>query len=101
MAQPEQVPDPDETVKFGAAVQAAILTGDAETGAYHSESTEGCGGTSTQFVFETFNLPAMFVTIQAAMSLFASRRTTGIVMQTVLINKAKHYIIPSFVLSFV
>jgi len=34
----------------------------------------------TQIMFETFNVPAMYVSIQAVLSLYASGRTTGIVM---------------------
>merc|ERR1711933_220919 len=34
----------------------------------------------TQIMFETFNCPAMYVQIQAVLSLYASGRTTGIVM---------------------
>jgi len=34
----------------------------------------------TQIMFETFNLPAMYVHIQAVLSLYASGRTTGIVL---------------------
>merc|ERR1712217_704945 len=34
----------------------------------------------TQIMFETFNAPAMYVQIQAVLSLYASGRTTGIVM---------------------
>merc|ERR1719192_2500439 len=34
----------------------------------------------TQIMFETFNSPAMYVAIQAVLSLYASGRTTGIVM---------------------
>merc|ERR1719499_1639709 len=37
----------------------------------------------TQIMFETFNMPAMYVAIQAVLSLYASGRTTGIVMDTV------------------
>ena len=33
----------------------------------------------TQIMFETFNTPAMYIAIQAVMSLYASGRTTGIV----------------------
>ena len=33
----------------------------------------------TQIMFETFNVPAMYVGIQAVLSLYASGRTTGIV----------------------
>ncbi|KAM7338526.1 hypothetical protein ACRRTK_002010 [Alexandromys fortis] len=36
----------------------------------------------TQIMFETFNNPAMFVDIQAVLSLYASGRTTGIVMDS-------------------
>ena len=31
----------------------------------------------TQIMFETFNCPAMYVAIQAVLSLYASGRTTG------------------------
>merc|ERR1712012_600582 len=34
----------------------------------------------TQIMFETFNMPAMYVAIQAVLSLYASGRTTGIVI---------------------
>src|SRR6185436_17243800 len=34
----------------------------------------------TQILFETFNTPAMYVSIQAVLSLYASGRTTGIVL---------------------
>ncbi|XP_028662835.1 actin, cytoplasmic 3 isoform X1 [Erpetoichthys calabaricus] len=36
----------------------------------------------TQVMFETFNTPAMYVAIQAVLSLYASGRTTGIVMDS-------------------
>ncbi|CAE7533305.1 unnamed protein product, partial [Symbiodinium sp. CCMP2456] len=36
----------------------------------------------TQVMFETFNVPAMYVEIQAVLSLYASGRTTGIVMDS-------------------
>merc|ERR1719211_65910 len=34
----------------------------------------------TQIMFETFNVPGMFISIQAVLSLYASGRTTGIVL---------------------
>merc|ERR1712003_320405 len=34
----------------------------------------------TQIMFETFSTPAMYIAIQAVLSLYASGRTTGIVM---------------------
>merc|ERR1712107_414183 len=36
----------------------------------------------TQIMFETFNMPAMYVAIQAVLSLYASGRTTGIVIDS-------------------
>jgi Actin len=33
-------------------------------------------------MFETFNVPAMYVAIQAVLSLYASGRTTGIVLDS-------------------
>ncbi|TDH69765.1 hypothetical protein CCR75_002358 [Bremia lactucae] len=36
----------------------------------------------TQIIFETFNVPAMYVNIQAVLSLYASGRTTGCVLDS-------------------
>merc|ERR1719461_1731085 len=36
----------------------------------------------TQIMFETFNCPAFYVAIQAVLALYASGRTTGIVMDS-------------------
>ena len=35
----------------------------------------------TQIMLETFNMPALYVTIQAALAWYAASRTTGIVME--------------------
>ncbi len=36
----------------------------------------------TKIMFETFNVPSMYIAIQAVLSLYASGRTTGIVMDS-------------------
>lgn len=42
-----------------------------------SPLTHCCSRPSSQIMFETFNVPAMYVAIQAVLSLYASGRTTG------------------------
>jgi actin beta/gamma 1 len=39
----------------------------------------------TQIMFETFNVPAMYVAIQAVLSLYASGRTTGLFLWMILV----------------
>merc|ERR1712226_1797666 len=39
----------------------------------------------TQIMFETFNMPSMYFAIQAVLSLYASGRTTGIVMDSEMV----------------
>merc|ERR1712137_118681 len=36
----------------------------------------------TQIMFETFNTPAMYISIQAVLSLYSSGRTTGVVLDS-------------------
>lgn len=38
--------------------------------------------TAAQILFETFNVPALYASIQAVLSLYASGRTTGIVLDS-------------------
>uniref|UniRef100_A0A7M4FMT3 Actin gamma 1 n=2 Tax=Archosauria TaxID=8492 RepID=A0A7M4FMT3_CROPO len=45
-------------------------------------SPPGISFLKSQIMFETFNTPAMYVAIQAVLSLYASGRTTGIVMDS-------------------
>ena len=45
----------------------------------------------TQIMFETFNTPAMYIGIQPVLAMYASGRTTGIIMN---FGKGILYIIP-------
>lgn len=40
----------------------------------------------TQIMFETFNVPAMYVAIQAVLSLYASGRTTGMIIHLLIVS---------------
>merc|ERR1711963_451059 len=58
----------------------------------------------TQIMFETFSVPSMYVSIQAVLSLYASGRTTGIVLTLGMVfpipyqsTKVTAYLMPSFV----
>jgi actin beta/gamma 1 len=58
----------------------------------------------TQMMFDTYSVPAMYIGIQAVLSLYASGRTTGIVLDagdgvshTVPIYEGMHYLMLSFV----
>lgn len=37
---------------------------------------------AAQILFETFNVPALFMSVQAVLALYASGRTTGIVLDS-------------------
>lgn len=41
---------------------------------------------AAQILFETFNVPSLFMSIQAILSLYASGRTTGIVLDRFLFS---------------
>jgi len=57
----------------------------------------------TQILFETFNTPAMYVAIQAVLSLYTSGRTTGIALDSgdelpALVPIYKGYALPHAIL---
>lgn len=41
---------------------------------------------AAQIFFETFNVPALFISIQAVLALYASGRTTGVVLGLFILN---------------
>ena len=50
-----------------------------------------------QIMFETFNVPALNVAIQAVLSPFDSRRTTGFVWDSSLCTRITHCLMPSLI----
>ncbi|XP_006359840.1 actin-104-like [Solanum tuberosum] len=50
----------------------------------------------TQIMFETFNVPAMYVASQAVLSLFANGRTTGIIIKTSRSISIYHHSVPIY-----
>ena len=46
----------------------------------------------TQIMFETFNSPAMYVAIQAVLSLYASGRTTGELDYDIEVSDSSYFI---------
>merc|ERR1711937_785047 len=67
---------------IGRARQPGIMVGMEQRDAYVGDEAQAKRGRMTQIMFETLNVPAMYVNIQAVLSLYASGRTTGIVMDS-------------------
>merc|ERR1712233_135782 len=59
-----------------------VMVGMGQKDAYVGDEAQAKRGKITQIMFETFNMPAMYVAIRAVLSLYASGRTTGIVMDS-------------------
>ena len=51
----------------------------------------------TQIMFETFNVPAMYVAIQAVLSRYASGRTTGIAVVTLSLMPFSSLTLPAVI----
>merc|ERR1711922_36137 len=59
-----------------------VMVGMGQKDAFVGDEAKSKREKMTQIMFETFNMPAMYVAIQAVLSLYASGRTTGIVMDS-------------------
>merc|ERR1740123_1645400 len=59
-----------------------VMVGMGQKDSYVGDEAKSKREKMTQIMFETFNSPAMYIAIQAVLSLYASGRTTGIVMDS-------------------
>merc|ERR1712170_330935 len=59
-----------------------VVVGMGQKDSYVGDEAQSNREKMTQIMFETFNTPAMYVAIQAVLSLYASGRTTGIVLDS-------------------
>merc|ERR1712039_12434 len=59
-----------------------VMVGMGQKDSYVGDEAQSKREKMTQIMFETFNTPAMYVNIQAVLSLYASGRTTGIVLDS-------------------
>merc|ERR1712039_951686 len=59
-----------------------VMVGMGQKDSYVGDEAQSKREKMTQIMFETFNTPAMYVAIQAVLSLYASGRTTGIVLDS-------------------
>ena len=71
------------------ALQASAEAEDAEGVRFNSHAMKGVSGDvgadairekAAEIFFETFNVPALFLSMQAVLSLYATGRTTGVVL---------------------